>query len=115
MRSRVVGAVVLFVSFCAVAQPVYAEQNTGSLVISKLFRGLTNAVTGWMEIPKQMILTSQSSDVGAGLTWGFVKGIGYAVARSVTGGYEIATFPIPVPEGYRVIMEPEFVLTDMPH
>jgi len=91
-----------------------AEQDTGALVVTKLFRGIMNAATGWMEIPKQMSLVWQDSGPGVGLSWGFIKGIGYAVARSVAGGYEIATFPFPLPEGYSPIIEPEYVISDLP-
>ena len=98
----------------ATAQPARAEQDTGRLVATKLFRGIINAATGWMEIPKQMILTGQESGAGKAWTLGFAKGIGYAVARSVIGAYEIITFPVPVPEEYRAIMQPEYVLSDLP-
>jgi len=98
----------------AASRPAFAEQETGALVVTKLFRGIANAATGWMEIPKEMSLTWQESGPGIGLTWGFIKGIGYAVARSVAGGYEIATFPLPIPEGYKPLMKPEYVLSDVP-
>lgn len=94
--------------------PAWAEQDTGRLVMTKLFRGMVNAVTGWMEIPKQMIQTSEQSGVGVGVTWGFVKGLGWAVGRSMIGGYEIVTFPFPVPEEYRPVLQPEYVLSDLP-
>ena len=91
-----------------------AQQDTGRLVMTKLFRGMVNAATGWMEIPKQMIQTSQSQGVGVGLSWGFAKGIGWAVGRSVIGAYEIITFPFPVPEEYKPVLQPEYVLSDLP-
>ncbi len=110
-RALVMMAAVLLVG---VGRPAFAEQDTGRLVATKLFRGIVNAASGWMEIPKQMILTSQESGAAKGWTLGFAKGIGYAVARSVVGGYEILTFPIPVPEEYRPIMQPQYVLSDLP-
>lgn len=92
----------------------FAEQETGELVVTKLFRGIANAATGWMEIPKQISQTWQTQGPGPGFTWGFIKGIGWAVARSVGGAYEIITFPFPVPEGYKPIMQPEYVLSSGP-
>ena len=94
--------------------PAWAEQETGALVVNKLFRGIANAATGWMEIPKQISITWQESSPGMGASWGLVKGIGYAIARSVGGAYEIVTFPFPIPEGYKPIMQPEYVLSDLP-
>ncbi len=119
MQKRMMtGVLLLALVFLSVTGPVWAgtgsvaETDTGGLVVAKLFRGIVNAATGWMEIPKQMSLIWQEKGPGSGLTWGFIKGIGFAVARSVAGGYEIATFPVPVPEGYRPIMQPEYVLSD---
>ncbi|MBI3318743.1 MAG: exosortase system-associated protein, TIGR04073 family [Candidatus Omnitrophica bacterium] len=95
------------------AGSAFAEQETGNLATTKLFRGISNAATGWMEIPKHMSLVWQKSGAGAGVSWGFVKGLGHAVARSVAGAYEIVTFPVPVPEGYKPVIEPEYVLSDI--
>lgn len=108
-----VGMALVFLIGSAVG-PAWAEQDTGRLVMTKLFRGMVNAVTGWMEIPKQMIQTSEKEGLGVGLSWGFIKGIGWAVGRSVAGSYEIVTFPLPVPENYRPVMQPEYVLSDLP-
>ena len=93
-------------------QPVHAEE-TGELVVTKLFRGIANLTTGWMEIIKQSSLTYQESGAGAGLTWGIVKGVGYAISRTSAGAFELITFPMPVPEGYVPLMQPEYVLSDL--
>lgn len=116
-----IGVVVALILVGAVG-PVLADngrnrpvsQDTGRLVITKLFRGIANAATGWLEIPKQITLTQQTMGAGSAYTWGLLKGIGYALARSVTGAFEIATFPFPVPEGYVPVMHPEYVLSDLP-
>ncbi len=114
MRIRTIGMIlVVGLLFLGAAQPAHAEQETGALVVTKLFRGIANAATGWMEIFKQTSLTWQQSGPGVGMTWGFIKGIGYAVARSVAGAYEIVTFPVPIPEGYKPLMRPEYVLSDL--
>lgn len=112
-------ALFLVVAFAmlALAGPTWAlgaELDTGALVITKLFRGIVNAATGWIEIPKQISLTWQAQGPGLGSTWGLVKGVGFAVARSVVGGYEIVTFSLSIPDGYRPIMHPEYVLSDLP-
>ena len=116
MNNRIIAAVLVLVLALGVAGPAWAlgtEVDTGALVVMKLFRGIMNAATGWMEIPKQMSVTWQASGAGVGSSWGFIKGIGFAVARSVAGAYEIVTFPLPIPDGYRPIMQPEYVISDI--
>ncbi len=113
MKKRI-AAVMLALAIGLTAAPAFAEQDTGRLVLQKLFRGMANAATGWMEIPKQMSKVWGEQGPLKGATLGFGKGIGYAVARSVVGGYEILTFPFPAPAEYKPIMQPEFVLSDLP-
>ncbi len=120
MHKRAVAMSVMLAWIClSVSCPAWAgtggtgEPETGSLVVTKLFRGIVNAATGWMEIPKQMSLVWQDQGPGSGLTWGFIKGTGFAIARSVGGAYEIVTFPFPIPEEYRPIMQPDYVLSDI--
>ena len=116
-RHNLAMMILLAAAVTAAGPPAFADegtQDTGRLVATKLFRGIVNAATGWIEIPKQIWQENQSSGPAKGWTWGFVKGIGYAVARSVVGGYEIVTFPLPVPENFRPIMHPEYVLSDLP-
>ena len=117
MMKRTVGILLIAVLLSSLAAgPARAEDysdHAGRGALTKLFRGIANAATGWMEIPKQMIQTGQESGPAKGWTLGFAKGIGWAVARSVIGAYEIVTFPVPVPEGYRHIVDPEYVFSDM--
>ncbi len=117
-RRAIAASLVLAVALLMLAGPAWAgtgapNEDTGGRVATKLFRGIANAATGWMEIPKQISLVWQESGPGTGLSWGLAKGVGYAVARSVAGAYEIVTFLVPVPADYRPIMEPEYVLSDL--
>ncbi|MCM8812107.1 MAG: exosortase system-associated protein, TIGR04073 family [Candidatus Omnitrophica bacterium] len=114
MKKILAAFMIIGLVMAAAAQPALAaEEETGALVVKKLFRGIANAATGWMEIFKQTSLVWQEDGPGVGLSWGLAKGVGYAIARSVLGAYEIVTFPVPVPEGYRPIMQPEFVMSDL--
>ena len=63
--------------------------------IHKAGRGITNVLTGWIELPKQIHLGSQKANPITGLAWGLVKGAGLAVLRIGVGLYEAVTFPIP--------------------
>ena len=68
--------------------------------IHKMGRGVTNVLTGWIELPKQIHLGRQEENPVAGLGWGFFKGAGLALLRSGVGLYEALTFPLPYPKGF---------------
>ena len=76
---------------------------------TKLGRGLANTLTGWVEIPKNIYTTSTEENALAGMTLGLAKGAGMTIVRTGAGIYEIATFPFPLPENYKAILEPEYV------
>ena len=38
-----------------------------------------------------------------------MKGIGMTLVRTGAGIFEVATFPFPVPEAYKPVIEPEYV------
>ena len=76
----------------------------------KLGRGLVNILTGWIELPKNIYETSVESNPLSGLTIGLAKGLGMTVVRTGAGIYETATFPFPLPQEYKPILDPEYVL-----
>lgn len=79
----------------------------------KLGRGLANCITFPIEIPNRISDVNNSDGPIAGITYGLVKGIVMSAFRVLIGAYEIATFPIPIPSGYRpIIKDPEFILED---
>ena len=78
----------------------------------KLGRGLSNTVTGVVEVPKKVILISKEDNVLLGLTWGLVKGATVGLLRTAVGVYETVTFPIPAPADYEPIIHPEFVFEE---
>ena len=78
----------------------------------KLGRGIVNVVTGWVEIPKRVHETSQTSGALKGLTWGLARGLGYGFIRTAGGAYETVTFPFPAPRDYRPVMRPAYVFAD---
>ena len=65
--------------------------------------------TGWVELPKSVYDTSMEDNAFAGLTLGLAKGLGMTLVRTGSGIFEIATFPFPLPEDYKPILEPEYV------
>jgi putative exosortase-associated protein (TIGR04073 family) len=88
--------------------PVLAGEGYGTQVGEKLGRGLANTVTGWVEIPKNVVNTSKDSNVGIGLSWGLVRGIVQSIGRTLVGVGEFATFFVPTPE----IIHPTYIFED---
>ena len=76
---------------------------------TKLGRGLANTLTGWVELPKNIYKTSVDENAFAGMTLGLAKGAGMTIVRTGAGIFEIVTFPFPLPENYKAILEPEYV------
>lgn len=83
----------------------YAQSPT-----KKLGRGIVNIITGWLELPKNIYKTTTEENLFAGLTIGVAKGIGMTIVRTGAGIYDAATFPFPLPENYKPLLEPEYVL-----
>ncbi|MFA5007669.1 MAG: exosortase system-associated protein, TIGR04073 family [Candidatus Omnitrophota bacterium] len=95
--------VLLLVSFMAISVVAFAEDHNA---LSKLGRGLANAVTGIVEVPKQIYLVSKEREPITGITYGTAKGICFGVLRTGAGVYDSVTFAIPPYD--KPIMEPEF-------
>ena len=78
---------------------------------NKLVRGLTNVITGWVEVPKRVQETTEQSGALPGFTWGLLRGFGRGFIRTAAGAYETVTFPFPAPPEYRPVMRPVYVFT----
>ena len=112
MRRVGVGGIVGALTMCLVIPPAYAWGPS-----QKLTRGITNAATGWMELPIQIARTTELEGTIAGLSTGLLRGIGRTLGRTIAGLYEIITFPTPnyyppqgVQEPYGPIFEPNTVI-----
>lgn len=95
--------------FAAVLILGFNESAFAQDPFTKLGRGVANALTGWVEIPKNIYAVSREHNPFAGMTLGLAKGVGMTIVRTGAGFYEIATFPFPLPENYKPILEPEYV------
>lgn len=106
MRNLLKGIVicVVFLMVLNIASSGYA-QDMGK----KLCRGLANIFTGWMEIPKNIQATAKEENFLSGITLGLAKGGAMTFVRTGFGIYETVTFPIPLPDGYNPLLEPEFI------
>ena len=98
-----------FVSLCPIL--AHADQKPEMIaekMAIKLTRGVTNAVTSIVELPKQTILTGR--DMGpVGYIIGPIKGVGMTFYRALIGVTETVFCMVPQPGYYDPMMEPEYV------
>lgn len=119
MKLFKIGALVLMTAILmagtasAAGDDAYRQQSDFGKMMHKLGRGVTNVVTCWVEIPRNIAIEWEKTDPVTGFVIGTVKGTGWTLARVVSGVYETVSFPFPVPADYEPLMEPEFVVTDI--
>ena len=86
------------VFFAPVAAADKTEDNYGVYIGKKLGTGFANTVTGWIELPKNLINTTNDPDtlyVLWGVIGGAMKGTLHAAGRTMTGVIDVVTFPLP--------------------
>jgi len=71
------------------------QQSWGSRFVAKASHGFANMGTGFIELPKNIANITDDSNIFAGLTLGVVRGVVQAVTRTLVGGAEFLTSPIP--------------------
>lgn len=101
---RFLGHLALFAMLAAIttASPARADGP-----VDKLGRGLAGMIAGVLELPGNT--WQETNRRGAiGVPIGLGKGIAMVIARELVGVYEFVTSPLPVPAGYRPILEPEY-------
>lgn len=79
---------------------------------TKLTRGIVNTTTGWLEIPHQM---HERKGDGTTVWWtihGFLYGTIMGITRTLTGVYDIATFPIGPYDG--PLLQPDTLIDPNP-
>ncbi len=62
--------------------------------VQKAERGFTNLLFGWTEIPKGIADQTKATNPIEGVLYGTFKGIFNAFARTASGAFEMATFPV---------------------
>ncbi|WP_454143992.1 exosortase system-associated protein, TIGR04073 family [Methylocaldum sp. MU1018] len=82
-----------------------ASDDYGRDVGVKLGSGLSNLALGWIEFPKNMINTTNETNVIFGLSGGFLKGGLHMLGRTASGLIDFMTFPLPT----QPITKPVFV------
>ncbi len=87
------------------AGPAFAQQGQGKAqtnpeaIHDQATRGAANVLTGWMDLPKQIVEESEEGDDN--LFWpltGAAKGVAEAGARTAVGAVEIIISPTATPQ-----------------
>lgn len=102
----------LLSSVCYATGPLY-DVSKEAKVSRKLLRGLLNIPFSVIEIPLEINKQVKSLDPFTGFWVGAVKGSAKMWKRACAGVWELFTFPIEIPKGYRPIIEPEFPMMDV--
>lgn len=84
---------VLLVVFIVLSLTTLASAAAKKGVTTKLERGVKNLALGWTEIPKNIVDTSKKKNALVGVTVGTVKGVLQAFARTISGAFDVVTFP----------------------
>jgi putative exosortase-associated protein (TIGR04073 family) len=74
----------------------------------KLGNGIANAVGGFLEIPKTVIITTRSEGPVYGMTIGLMAGILHTLGRTLYGTLDMATFMIPT----KPLVDPDYIWND---
>lgn len=99
----------LFISAAAVqAESVQAEEIVQDMS-SKLSRGVFNILTGWGELPRQMIKSGKEKGWWAPVFIGIPAGALMTVVRTGTGVFETVSFFVPIDDSYGPLIDPAFV------
>lgn len=75
----------------------------------KLNRGVWNVLTGWGELPRQMVKAGKDSGWWAVLPVGIPAGAIMTVVRTAAGVFEVGTFIAPIDDSYGPLIEPGLV------
>ena len=100
MRVRTRFALMLFMLFLFSSQAKANEEITAEIYFSragmKILSGVANVATGWVELPKNIILWGQKDNNKlVGYTEGVLRGIVHTASRTGSGALDLATFWLP--------------------
>jgi putative exosortase-associated protein (TIGR04073 family) len=113
MKAKLLGLLLVFAFLLPLGARAQSEDAPrGQNALRKLCRGFANVLFGIVEVPNQVTKTTAEHGGGAGTTYGVGKGLVRWMGREFTGLYDIVTFPVPYPKGYKPIMRPEFPAED---
>ncbi|MEY4210767.1 MAG: hypothetical protein RLZ92_1148 [Pseudomonadota bacterium] len=90
--------VILFCTLLATQTVSANTQDCHLCFTSKASQGVVNIVTGFIEIPKNIVNISHDQNIFLGLSWGTLRGLIHAISRTVVGGAELISSPFATEE-----------------
>ncbi len=90
------------------AQTVLA-QSYQNITGEKFVSGIANVATGVVELPKNIVITTQNKGIPYGMTIGVVTGVVHTIGRTVVGLLDVVTFMIPTGPSS---VQPQYVWND---
>jgi len=98
---------ILILSLFISSAPCLADgqPSYGNHVGQKAINSLSNITTAFIEIPKNIINTTNNSNIAYGITGGLFKGAVNTVGRLLVGIVDLITIPIPT----KPIAQPAYV------
>lgn len=79
----------------AYGTPPPPPESYGTIIGKKVGSGFSNIGLGFMEIPKNIINTSNQYNLAMGVTLGAIKGVIHMCGRAMSGTLDLLTFPLP--------------------
>jgi len=77
---------------------------------AKLKRGVINIATGWLEVPRTVIRSFRKRDYFVAIVVSPAEGVGWAVARTASGAFDVVTCAFATTEGDTGLIQPETLL-----
>lgn len=109
MKMTLRSALLALVMSMALTAQAVAGELTSSSPGQKALRGAANLTLGlFVEWPKTICYEAREQGPLVGIPAGFLAGFGLALMRMGVGAYELATFPIPIPDDYKPILSPRY-------
>lgn len=113
VRAAALALPVALGSLAAASPHAWAGDDVAAGMGKKFGRGLVNASTGWLELPKEWVEQSKAHPT-YGWAAGTLTGIGMTLQRSFAGIAETAFFFVPAPGNYEPVVQPNTVFGDVP-
>jgi putative exosortase-associated protein (TIGR04073 family) len=97
-------SVIVFILCLVISFSAYGENKYVSSSVDKAKQGFTNLITGWLELPFQVVKGykggwgKEKKNKLLGGTFGIFRGVVHGVGRTASGAYELVTFALPNPK-----------------